>query len=130
MKKIIASIGIAIALIITATGGATALTKQQAMDEIANYNCGSVCTKVIGTDVKTTPATPATRIDLIDGRPGFIHSLGHFVPSSLTGNEGGPGGCSATTTTSVKELVYNGPYTSRDGEYTVNSSTTSSTSNC
>lgn len=131
MNKIVASIGIAIALIFTTTGVATALTLQQAQEAVAGYNCnGSTCTKSLGSTVVTTSTTSATQIQLVDGRPGFFHSLGHFVPSSLVGDEGTTGSCEITTVTSVKELVYNGPNTSRDTAWTVNSSLSSTKSNC
>lgn len=127
--KLFGSIGIAIALLFSSP--AFALTQAQLQLELAGMHCGgTTCTSVIGTKTVVTPPSGATEITYVNGAPGFIHSLGHFVPSSLIGSEASPGSCIVTTDTLVKTPIYNGPNTSRDKAWSVTSETVSSSESC
>lgn len=144
MKRLFASAIAALACAALATP-ASALTLQQAMDEVAGYYCsGSVCT----TTVDGTRSETETRVvGYRSPEQGLAIEIGkssvcfygngwpmiNVSPITCASNSlmlGGGGSITQdftieidTLTTISKELIYNGPNTSRDTAWSVNTTT-------
>lgn len=110
---------------------ASALTLLEAQQAVAGYHCsGSTCTKAAGTTTERIGAHKGHSPDFNGTQYGFTHSLGHWVPGSSVGSEDSPASCTATASTTVKELAFHPNAPARDQAWSVTTSTLSSKSNC
>lgn len=116
---------------------ASALTLQQAQTEVAGYHCaGSTCTKNSSTTVQTTSIGKGAEIHTDHDNP--YGKCGAFMIEIKAGSkslcvfEGPQVGMTETVITNgtrtdcvktTKVLVWNGPFTSRANEWSVNTST-------
>jgi hypothetical protein len=114
---------------------AKALTLQQAQNELAGMYCsGSTCTS--SSTTKTSSGTysegKTNHTDPQCFGPAFEHPdfPGTCIAVSLSSPASTSPTCSASTTTTEKTLSYNGPNTSRDMAWSVDTSTSTSTGSC
>lgn len=144
---------IASVLALMSISAANALTLEQVFDEVGGYHCsGSTCTSSTTVtnerDVLVKPAESGDEVPYVNTdnpyQAGWWNEKCQtiaYVNADCTAqsiNQGTRGGKRAvygtesydTCLTTNKEIVYNGPHTSRDGAWSVNTSYSSSDGGC